>query len=220
MITSTLQDCISSLITAIKAAGRSEEPYRHWIVADCFPDDVRAAMLNMPFPVPELGGESGRREIHNKTRNYFDAENYDQHKVCQLVSDAFQSAEVVTTIQESFDLDLTGTFLRLEYAQDGDGFWLEPHTDLGVKKYTMLLYLSDDAGHENLGTDIYVDANTHHSAPAFTSNSALVFVPADNTWHGFELREIPGVRKSLIINYVTSDWRAKEQLVFADRVVA
>ncbi len=220
MITSTTEDCIQSLLSAIKAAARSEDPYRHWIVKSCFPEDVRAAMLEMPFPVPELGGESGRREIHNKTRNYFDSENYSEHKVCQLVSDAFQSKEVIDCIQESFGLDLSGTFLRLEYAQDGDGFWLEPHTDLGVKRYTMLLYLSDEAGHENLGTDIYSDADTHHSAPAFISNSALVFVPADNTWHGFEKREIPGVRKSLIINYVTSDWRAKEQLVFADQVVA
>jgi hypothetical protein len=42
----------------------------------------------------------------------------------------------------------------------------------------------------------------------------MVFVPADNTWHGFERRPIEGVRKSVILNYVTAEWRAREQLSF------
>jgi hypothetical protein len=33
---------------------------------------------------------------------------------------------------------------RVEYAQDVDGFWLEPHTGLGVKTFTTLLYLSTE----------------------------------------------------------------------------
>ena len=41
----------------------------------------------------------------------------------------------------------------------------------------------------------------------------MVFVPANNTYHGFEKRPIKGVRTSLIINYVTNEWRAREQLV-------
>ena len=45
----------------------------------------------------------------------------------------------------------------------------------------------------------------------------MVFVPAGNTFHGFEGRTIEGVRKSVIINYVTEDWRAREQLAFPDR---
>ena len=44
--------------------------------------------------------------------------------------------------------------MRLEYAQDTDGFWLEPHTDLGVKLFTMLIYLPDSGEQNDLGTDI------------------------------------------------------------------
>ena len=116
-------------------------------------------------------------------------------------------------------IDLTGNYLRLEYAQDTDGFWLEPHTDLGVKKFTMLIYLSDEAGHDKLGTDIYSDVNTHLGSSPFAKNSAMIFIPADNTWHGFEKRTIPGVRKSLILNYVTPEWRAREQLSYPDKPV-
>ena len=53
----------------------------------------------------------------------------------------------------------------------------------------------------------------------FAPNAAMVFVPADNTLHGFEPRTIPGVRKSLIINYVTDEWRAREQLAFQDQPI-
>jgi hypothetical protein len=44
----------------------------------------------------------------------------------------------------------------------------------------------------------------------------MVFVPSDITYHGFEARKIEGVRKSVIINYVTNEWRAREQLAFPD----
>jgi len=47
----------------------------------------------------------------------------------------------------------------------------------------------------------------------------MVFVPADNTWHGFEKRRIEGVRRSVILNYVTHDWRAREQLSFPESPV-
>jgi hypothetical protein len=45
-------------------------------------------------------------------------------------------------------------------------------------------------------------------------NQALIFVPGDHTWHGFEPRKIDGVRKSVIINYVTHEWRDRSQLAY------
>jgi hypothetical protein len=39
-------------------------------------------------------------------------------------------------------------------------------------------------------------------------------VPSDISYHGFEPRQIEGVRKSIILNYVTDEWRAREQLAF------
>jgi hypothetical protein len=46
----------------------------------------------------------------------------------------------------------------------------------------------------------------------FVFNTAFIFIPGTDTYHGFEPRRIEGVRKSVIINYVTSEWRAREQL--------
>jgi hypothetical protein len=39
-------------------------------------------------------------------------------------------------------------------------------------------------------------------------------VPGHDTWHGLERRAIHGVRKSVIMNYVTDEWRARDQLAY------
>ena len=66
---------------------------------------------------------------------------------------------------------LTDASLRIEYCLDTDGFWLEPHTDIGAKLFTMLIYLSDDPGAVEWGTDI-LDAEhslVERSSGAFNS---------------------------------------------------
>lgn len=203
-----------TLVAAIRDAEGFDAPYPHWFVKDLFGADTLAALQTLPFAAPELGGVSGTREVHNATRVYFSARNQATHPVCADVAAAFQSRVAVEAIARVFGADLDGTFLRIEYGQDTDGFWLGPHTDIGVKRFTMLVYLSPDEQHETLGTDIYADENTWVKRSPFGANQAMVFVPSDRTWHGFEQREIAGVRKSLIVNFVTNDWRERDQLAF------
>ena len=40
----------------------------------------------------------------------------------------------------------------------------------------------------------------------------MIFIPGDDTWHGFIKRPIKGVRRSLIVNYVTGAWRDRYEL--------
>jgi hypothetical protein len=210
---------VAALLSAIAAAERSETPYRHWTLRHCLPEEAVAPIQALPFPPPALGGVSGRRELHNATRRYFGAENRARFPVCESLCQAFQDARLTERIAAHFGARLKGTFLRVEYAQDTDGFWLEPHTDLGVKAFTMLLYLSSHPQHATLGTDLYSADKTHAGRSPFEPNTALVFVPSDITYHGFEPRRIEGVRTSVIVNYVTSEWRAREQLAFPDSPV-
>ena len=135
------------------------------------------------------------------------------------MAEAFQDSDIAGELADAFGAPLEGTFVRIEYAQDTDGFWLKPHTDIGVKMFTMLLYMSDDPRHADLGTDIYADEATHVGRSPFEPNAAMIFVPAKDTWHGFERRPIPGVRRSIIVNYVTNEWRARDQLAFPEAPV-
>lgn len=217
---SSAEDVVRSFSQSVANSDRTNQPYPHWILKGCFPEDIVEDVLNLPFPAPSLDGVSGKRELHNNTRKYFDVENRKVFSAVEAVAKAFQDKRITELIAKTFGTNLDRTYLRIEYAQDIDGFWLEPHTDLGVKSFTMLLYLSDEEGHEDLGTDIY-DANKEHVGRSpFAPNIALVFVPSDNTYHGFEGRPIKGVRKSLIINYVTDEWRAREQLAFPEAPIS
>ena len=211
---------VQTLTKSFAEAKKSATPYPYWIVDDCLPPDVVADVLALPFPAPALGGISGKREVHNATRKYFDAENMGKFPVCNAVNAALQDRRVTQAIEKTFSTKLGGTYLRVEFAQDTDGFWLEPHTDLGVKSFTFLLYLSTNAQHADLGTDIYDAGKKHVGRPPFKSNGAMIFVPGNNTYHGFEPRQIDGVRKSLVINYVTNEWRAREQLAYPATPVA
>jgi hypothetical protein len=210
---------VDSLLASFAAAERHETPYRHWIVANCLPKGTVEAVNALPFPAPALGGVSGKREVHNATRKYFDAENRAKHPIVAAVADGLQDTRVTRAVETTFGSKLAGSYLRIEYAQDTDGFWLEPHTDLGVKLFTFLIYTSAEAGHSDLGTDIYDTDKKWVGRSPFKPNGAMIFVPSNITYHGFEPRPIPGVRKSIIVNYVTNEWRAREQLAFPDRPI-
>ena len=204
---------------SLRAAPAQDEPFRHWLLRDALPADMAQAADGLPFPAPALNGVSGSREINNNTRRYVDADAVAAHPVCRRLAETFQHPATVAAIEAATDARLGGCRLRIEYAQDTEGFWLQPHTDLGVKKFTLLYYLGP-VGQPDLGTDVYSDATTwSHRAP-FEPGVALAFVPSDRSWHGFEPRPIPVVRKSLIVNYVTEAWRAREQLAYPDRPVA
>ena len=217
---SSAEDVVETFVKCVDSSKRSEHPYRHWILRGCFPTDSLDDVLSLPFEAPSLEGVSGKRELHNNTRKYFDVENRENFPVCEAIAKAFQDERVTSHIEKVFGTDLKGTYLRIEFAQDIDGFWLEPHTDLGVKAFTMLAYLSKDESHKDLGTDIYDGEKRHIARSPFEPNAAMVFVPGSNTYHGFEKRPIKGVRTSLIINYVTDEWRAREQLSFPEAPIA
>jgi hypothetical protein len=215
----TSEAIVDTMQRSIATAKRTDAPYKHWFLTSCLPSDAADDILALPFEAPALDGISGKRELHNNTRTYFDRENMTRYPVCKAFNDAFQSEAMTRTIESTFGTKLGGSYLRVEFAQDIDGFWLEPHTDLGVKLFTMLLYMSRDPSHANLGTDIYDTDKKHLGRSPFQSNAAMVFVPSGISYHGFERRPIDGVRKSVIINYVTNDWRAREQLAFPDTAI-
>jgi hypothetical protein len=207
------------LCRAFDDAELSSVPFRHWQLPAPLPSDAAWALAGLPLAVPGELVFDGKRDTNNSSRFYFTPASARLLPVVQPVMDAFQDPESVAAIEARCGIDLAGSSLRIEYAQDTDGFWLKPHTDLGVKLFTMLIYLSAGAGHEDLGTDLYWPDLSHAGRAPAALGSALVFIPAGDTWHGFEPRPIRGVRRSLIVNYVTPEWRARHELAFPDRPV-
>ena len=208
-----------AILASFAAAERREKPYANWRVSDVLPEETAKALSQLPFAAVDVHGVSGKRELHNDQRSYFAGDVLDRFPVAREVAEAFQSRRVLEAITKHTGAKLDGTYLRIEYAVDISGFWLQPHTDLGVKTYTMLYYLGEE-GQQDLGTDLYASPDAWAERAPFDWNTAFIFVPSDNTWHGFEPRKIKTPRRSVIINYVTDEWRAREQLAFPNDPIA
>ena len=213
-MTASSADIATWFLSCLTEADHRTAPYDHWLLDKCLPENAVREVAGLPIAPPAAVPFDGRRESGNSTRIFCNAENQARFPVCAALAEAFADPSVISVLELVTGAPVSQGRLRIEYCQDVDGFWLEPHLDIKVKLFTMLIYLSDDPALADAGTDIY-DASPEHkrvgTAP-YAPNAGLIFIPGTDTWHGFSPRPIKGVRKSLIVNYVTPDWRAVEEL--------
>ena len=141
-------------------------------------------------------------------------------EVCARLADAFQSETLAAAFREVCGTVTDGAHVRMEYIQDTDGAWLEPHRDIPEKLFSMVVYLCTGPHARDWGTDIYDHDRRWIGRSSAAFNSAVIFVAGPHTWHGFDPRPIVGVRRLMEINYVSPGWRDREQLSFPDRPVA
>ena len=204
----------AQFLNCLAKARHVSTPYDYWLLKEPLPGAACDAIAELPIAPPASARFDGRREANNATRLYFTPELQARYAVCRDVADTFRNAEVKAQIAATTGAKIADAKLRIEYCLDTDGFWLEPHVDIPVKRFTMLIYLSDDPELRDAGTDVY-DAAPDHKLVArapYEFNAGMIFIPGTDTWHGFAKRRIRGVRKSLIVNYVSADWRAVAEL--------
>ena len=202
----------STFLTALGDSQAEAWPYPHWHLSATLPADVIDAITGLPYDPPKNAVFNGRREANNSTRVFFGKEIQQKHDVCADMVAAFGDPEVIAALETACDVDLSTGQLRIEYCLDTDGFWLEPHTDISVKQFTMLIYLSGEEALADAGTDVYdMDMNLVATSP-YGTGIGFIFIPSEISWHGFRKRPINGVRRSLIINFVSQDWRAVDEL--------
>ena len=205
---------VTRLLDALAFPLAYQWPFRLWILPSVLAEDDAVALAGLPLEAPNAVEHLGRREVNNAVRVFADEANRRRFPVLAALAEGFRTPEVVAAAEAMCGIDLTGCLLRIEYAMDTDGFWLEPHVDIPVKRMTLLLYLTEGDEGPSLGTDIHDGDLTLVKSVRADFNSALVFVPGSDTWHSFRRRPIAGIRRSLIVNYVTPDWRARHELAF------
>jgi hypothetical protein len=213
-------DVAGRLLRAVDAAQEGGVPFRHWLIEAPLPEEMPSAIAALPLAPAEIADTLGRRETSNSLRVFFSPEMRARFPVCAALAEALQRRAVVARLAQRCGTRLDGSFLRIEYCQDTDGFWLEPHTDIGAKLFTMLIYLSAEPGSEGWGTDLMTPAGAVLATAPYRANSGLIFVPGSDTWHGFRKRPIIGVRRSLIVNYVKPEWRSRHELAYPAEPVA
>ena len=136
---------------SLAQAREEQTPYRHWLLENMLPGAMVRDIIALPVAPPVVEDTLGRRETHNSTRWFFSVEQQKQFPVCRELAEALQSHEVVETLERTCAVNLKGSSLRIEYCLDTDGFWLEPHTDIGAKFFTMLIYLTELRAGRELG---------------------------------------------------------------------
>lgn len=211
-----LNDDARNFLAALDQAQIEADPFRHWRLAGVLTKEAIQSLSTLPIAEPEDFIFDGRRESNNAKRVFFNPDMRRRFPSAAKLAEALQSKAVTGAIEAACATKLAGTYLRIEFCQDREGFWLEPHTDIGPKKFTMQVYLNEGESAEAWGTDLF-DSNRQwrRSVPA-GFNSGLIFIPGGNSWHGFRARKIDGLRKSLIVNFVSDEWRNRHELAFPD----
>lgn len=212
-------DVAAHFLRSLRADRREEKPYRHWKMSDVLPIDMCTGILTLPIAPPTIYDRDGTRDTYNDRRAFFTPELRGDFPACAVLCDALQRAEVARQLADTFEFEAKGSYLRIEYIQDTDGAWLEPHRDIPDKLFSMVVYLCTGPEAKNWGTDIYDDDKKWIGRAAADFNTAVTFKAGPNTWHGFDKRPIRGVRRLLEINYV-KNWRDQSQLAFPDRSIS
>lgn len=199
---------------------RSDDPYRHWQLTDALPTELCREIISLPIAPPIIPDCHGVRDTDNSKRTFITPSLQSRFPVCADFANAFQDPTVAAQLARTCEIDVDGSYLRMEYMQDLDGAWLEPHHDIPEKLFSMVLYLFTGPDCAEWGTDIYdADRKWVAQSPG-TFNTGIIFIPGANTWHGFEKRKIVGIRRLVEINYVSPTWRDRDQLSFPDNPIA
>jgi len=205
---------------ALRAARRDDSPYRHWLLKDVLPEALCTGILALPIAPPLIADCQGVRDTQNELRTFFTPQLRADFPTCAVFAEAMQRPEIARLFAETCDVEVAGGFLRMEYIQDIDGAWLKPHCDIPEKLFSMVIYLCTGPHAKDWGTDIYDAERRWVGRSAADFDTAVIFVPGPNTWHGFDRRPIVGVRRLLEINYVRPDWRDRDQLAFPERPIS
>ena len=208
----TTAEVAAQFRTALHGAERADRPYRHWKLRDVFPRDLCTGILTLPIAPPLLGETDGTRASYNAARCFITPALRARFPTCEVLAAALQLPAVAAALAATLAVPVAGSFLRMEYIQDIDGAWLEPHRDIPEKLFSMVVYLFTGPDAAEWGTDIYDGDRRWVGRSAGQFDSATIFVPGPATWHGFDKRPIIGVRRLMEINYVRPSWRDREQL--------
>ncbi len=218
------QTVATHFCNALRQSQRKETPYTHWTLKDTLPEEMGVGILLLPLRPPVIDECGGVRDLNdnNKKRAFFTPDMQKDFPAVASFVEAFQRPEVARQFVETLGhnpKEIEGSYLRIEYIQDTNGAWLEPHHDIPEKLFSMVIYLCTGPETKNWGTDIYDNDRKWVGRSDATFNNATIFIPGDNTWHGFDKRPIIGVRRLMEINYVRPSWRDRDQLCLPDRPI-
>ena len=215
------------LKNVIEKASEESSPWPWYGLSDVLDEEQVAEIRAMQFNERERM-HGGKRSDNTSVRQFV-TEN-GPPGLRRLVEELL-SKEVQEAIHKKiykYDGNYSGLYVRMEVLNDKDGFWLEPHCDIGEKLISCLVYVNETDEDENIGTDLYTDMRGWFLCGSedsllepvrtvpFIHNTGYMFSQFDgngNKVHGLSKgKKIKVERRGLQINYVTFEtpWRVYE----------
>lgn len=179
-------------------------PENWWHVHKMF-TDAKAKKIAKLYPEEVEANISGKRATANEFRKFVKRGTPEGKVFAEYDKPEFRSYMTDLT-----GIDMMSGKLRVELVQDTEGFWLEEHVDIKEKLMTLQIYIGK--GKQDWGTVIYTQPEQPLMTVPFKHNAGWLSVLGEPVLHGVPKKKVDGLRKSVIINYVTSDWRDLEQL--------
>ena len=168
----------NNFIRSLSKSSVYQYPFRHWVLANSLPLEVLESIIRISVEAPSTEALVGTQRSEFEGRFFFSPNNRSVFRVCDDVARAFQSLKVIQAIEACADIKLTNTQLRIEYTQDCDGYFLEPHTDtIDPKRFTLVVTLPRVPHLEAMWTDLYDTDHTYVSTQPKTISGGLAFVP-------------------------------------------
>jgi hypothetical protein len=196
----------------LQKAKSMSTPFRHWIYDRVFSEAIAHELSDLPLQPPTIQQHKGKRDTYNSSRVFLNSENCHKYPVLRSVVDVFNDSRIISQLGDICGRDLTQGKLRIEHTLDNGDFWLEPHLDIKEKLLTFLVYLSKGGDSSQWGTELYNPDLSLYAKVPYKLNLGFMFMAGKNTWHGVPKQQIIGVRKSLIINYVSNEWQSLHEL--------
>jgi len=187
----------------------NQDPFPHWELNKPLSDGMIKELNEVKISdAPRAfdgtrAADNGGGDLDGKLRVFLEKDNYERlPNGMELIQD-LRDKEVIQSIENYIQKDLTNSYIRVEYIADRKGFWLKPHLDIKEKLMTMMLFINTFNESENLGTDFYdLNMKLVKTIP-YRHNTGYFFASGNNTWHGLEKKEIKIERMCMQINYVT-----------------
>ena len=185
------------------------DPFPHWELENPLSEELIDELQNVKISDAQRAfdgtraADAGGDDLDGKLRVFLEKDNSDLlPNGMELIND-LRDKDIIDSIQEKIQKDLSNSFIRIEYIADRKGFWLKPHLDIKEKLMTMMLFINTYEESEKLGTDFYdLDMKLVKTVP-YKHNTGYFFASGNNTWHGLEKKEIKIERRCMQINYVT-----------------
>jgi hypothetical protein len=185
------------------------KPWVHYTFEDFFPFEYYEHLLEIPTLESDYTNITGYRDVIDN-RVFISNEYVEQNPHLKPMMDLLNDKEQ----WEKFGVELDDGLLRVELIDDRYPFFHDIHYDTPEKLITIIVNISKE-DKKNLATDLYIDKDTHYKKLDWEDNSALLFVPTENKFHGFDRIEYEGIRRIMIINFVDKNqWRDKEQCYY------